>query len=147
MLPALAMPKITLAGAWVVIRFLLVVACVLMLVWAGKGVYADQVQIRDAVIEQTAQRAAAEARAGSLEVVVTQQRIRANEQARELVAARKAMEGLNTEFKALRQNQKRLQASISDVTRDLQSKPMPEVEAKANALMDEINKQMEEALP
>lgn len=143
----LVMPTVTAAGVWAVVRFLLVMAASMLLVFVIHAIYKDQVQVRNQIIEQTAQRAAAEARATTLEVVVTRQEARAKERDQELREARLAVNQLNSEFTDLRKNQQRVLANLNGIIADLQTKPAPEVEAKANALMDDINAQIEGVLP
>lgn len=139
--------KLSWSAAWMVIRFVLVAGCVALLTFTVHGIYKDQVEVRNRVIEEAAAKAAAEARAGSLELVVTTLQTRAKERDQELQAARAAVTQLNHDFTDLRRKQQVQLANLSSLLEDLQTKPAPEVEAKANAIMSDINKQLEESLP
>lgn len=128
-------------------KFLAVCAAVTMLAYAIKGVYDDQVAIRERVITEATAKVAAETRATALTVTVEAQQRRAVALAEELKLARQAVQQLNTEFSDIKRGQQALLTRVSAIDKDLQTKPATEVAAQADAVMAEINAKLEETYP
>lgn len=124
-----------------------VLACIALLVYAGKAVYDDQVEVRERIITESVGKALAERNNTVLQDANKLLKGRADDQAVELWQARQAIQALNSKFSEIKTTQQATLAKVRGIEADLETKPAPEVEAAANALMDDFNSQMEALYP
>lgn len=130
-----------------VIKFVVIAGLVTLLVWTVKTIYEDQVEVRERIIAESLERAQADAEVTRLTIITQRQEERAKEREAELEAAREAVRSLNFQFSAIKADQQQLLAGLRDVESELQTRPAPEVEAEANALMESVNSRMEGLFP